>query len=59
VVAVIWAWLDGLTNGQRLLVGDDCRNATEPAFSRDTERCQFCLDLKTADDLLAEIEWEA
>ena len=38
---------------------DDWRTGTEPAFSRDVERCPFCADLKTADDLLGENEWPA
>jgi hypothetical protein len=46
-------------NESNLGHAEDCRTGTEPAFSRDVERCPFCADLKTADDLLDEIEWPA
>jgi hypothetical protein len=33
----------------------DCR--VEVSGARDTERCQLCADLTSADELLAKIDW--
>jgi hypothetical protein len=39
---------------------EDCRRAIIQGdkTTRDVERCQFCINLTSADELLAKVQWE-